>query len=280
MRTIDWNTFQELPIDIRKEITSELKRRGILNLSRDTKKLYDRNKRSSATTGKVFIQQLFPLQTGRPAEYKRVVESNFSSPRKKRKQDTKVANKIDYDESFIQHLPLPLQDEVMRDLQYQGLTKQLDLNLSPKKLELDSSHTRNDVRKITKNWLENQKRFNELPTFLQKFRTLSEIKRSLDDWFSMTLTQNGPHEDDVAIFTTYLNDLINEGHFSTATLLVKHLKVNIDALKCKVNMPNSFSPEHSFCEGDALIDWIKSMDKMIKPILYNYSSVNNIVLTI
>lgn len=277
---IDWNTFQELPIDIRKEITSELKKRGILNLSRDTKKMYDRNKRSSATAGKVFMQQLLPLQTGRPAEYARVVESASSSPRKKRKQDTKVASKIDLDESFIQNLPSLLQDEVMRDLQYQGLNKQLDLSSSPKKSELDSSRARKNAPRITENWLKNQKRFNELPTFLQKFRTLPEIKRSLDDWFSMTLTQNGPHEDDVAIFTTYLDDLINEGHFSIATLLVKHLKVNIDALRCKVNMPNSFSPERSFSEGDALKDWIKSMDKMINPVLNNYASVNNIVLTI
>lgn len=273
---IDWEVFESLPLDIRRELENELKRRGLL-------------KEKSSGKGKAYLQQLIPTQGG-TAKYVRIIESPknslpkrkstpVASPVKKPKPESVYNDSQSYDSSLLNQLPSSIKADVLKDIEYKQKIKKFDLVPMRDKVTRKVEKAKVEVKEVTPQWTMQQPKLFDLPLFLNNQVTSSELRYKVRDWVNTSLNQGGPHEDDVVYFGTYLQKLLERGLFNKAVMLVRDI-LNILTYQKTVNNcideNNDDNQLMFFMIGSD--DWYKQVDAILKPIVGRYCKENDIVI--
>lgn len=237
---IDWNVLQELPPDIRSEIESELNRRNI------------GPSRLNRARGKAYLQQLFPSQAGVPAPYIRTVETKSSPKKRKTASKSPLPQKLphkarepvvfsensSYDMSVLDQLPLSLQEEIKKDIEYKKKVKKYDTTSMRDKI---MSIQRLTVKNIDDEWLSTRVSLSTLPKFQGETLSVRTIMIKIKEWIEMSLEQQGPHHDDVELFMTFYNDVLEQNDIFRCLSIVKDMKLQLIKHQAIVNYePNEF----------------------------------------
>ena len=263
---IDWDVFNSLPIDIRRELECELKRRGMLPEQRSPPK------------GKSYLQQVFLTQVGGKPKYVRVIESPTKTTKKKRKtsaspspspgpgpgpglglglglgqvlgpspakskQNVVYEESQSYDTMIVNELPSSIRADVLKDMEYKKKIRNFDLVPMREKMNRKMEEAKVDVDLVTLEWLDKQPKLNEMPLFLNENVTPRQMKTRLCQWVDTSLSQEGPHEEDVAYFIAYIAQMIEVGQINRAIVVVEtirdHLQYHISMLNCGVPSNNN-----------------------------------------
>ncbi|KAG5420161.1 REV1 [Candida metapsilosis] len=258
---IDWEVFESLPLDIPRELEGELKRRGFL-------------KERSPGKGKAYLQQLIPTQGG-TAKYVRVVESPTKSPPKRKstpvaspikrpKQEPLYEDSQSYDSSLLNQLPSSIKADVLKDLEYKQKIKKFDLVPLRDKVTRKIQEAKVEVKEITEQWIHQQPKLFELPSFLNDQVTASELRQKVKDWVNTSLSQGGPHEDDVLYFATYLQTLLDKRLFSKAVMLIRDI-LNLLKFHKTINNCADDDDNQLMFSMIGIDDWQKQIDSVLKP---------------
>ncbi|KAI5970313.1 REV1 [Candida margitis] len=274
---IDWEVFESLPLDIRHELESELRRRGLA-------------KDKSPSKGKAYLQQLIPTQGG-TTKYVRVVESPTKSPSrsrsttpkaspvKKQKREFVYDESQSYDSSLLNQLPSSVKADIFKDMEYKQNIKKFDLVPMRDKVSRKIEEAKVEVKEVTPQWIQQQPKLFGMPEFLKEHVTSSELRQKVKDWVNTSLNQGGPHEDDVIYFGTYLQALFDDGLFGKAVTLFRDILNILTYHKTVINCNG---------EGDddnqrlflmvGVDDWYKQIDTILVPIIGKFCKKNKIVL--
>ena len=273
---IDWEVFESLPLEIRRELQNELQRRGFL-------------KKKSPFKGKTYLQELIPTQSG-TAKYVRVGKSPtktppkrkstpIPSPVKKSKSEPLYDDSQSYDSSLLNQLPSSVKADVLKDMEYKQKIKKFDLVPMRDKVNRKIEGAKVEIKEITAQWVQQQPKLFDMPLFLNEQVTASELRQKVKDWVNTSLDQGGPHEDDVLYFGTYLQLLLDRGLFTKAVMLVRDI---LGILMYRKTVFNCFDEDdddnqHMFLRI-GFDDWYKQIDAVLKPVVANYCKVKNMVL--
>lgn len=191
---IDWQVFESLPWDIKREIKSELSRRGIIHKSASPSP-------GPKKYGKAYLQQLLPTATTQEPKYVRIIESPKKSPRKSPPKRSRTASPlkvedVSYDSSILNELPSSVKNEIIEDMEIRKKYKPQTLK---EKFKKSVEQTKVANLPITKDWINQQPKINEIPKFQN-----GDIREMIQGWMKMSLDQDGPHNDDVEMFLEYL----------------------------------------------------------------------------
>lgn len=232
---IDWNVLQELPPEIRSEIESELSRRNL-----GSSKL-------NKARGKAYLQQLFP-SPGAPAPYMRTVEAKRSPKKRKTASKSPLPQKArepvvfsensSYDMSVLNQLPLSLQEEIKKDIEYKKKIRKYDTTSMRDKLMNVKKLT---VKSIDDEWFSTRVSLSTLPKFQGETLSVRTIMIKIKEWIEMSLEQQGPHCDDVELFMTFYENLLAQNDIFRCLSIVKDMKLQLVKHQAKVNYdPNEF----------------------------------------
>lgn len=245
---IDWQVFESLPWDIKREIKAELSRRGIIQKSASSSPGPKKN-------GKAYLQQLLPTATTQEPKYVRIVESPKKvspkklSPQKRSRtgSPTKVEEDLSYDSSILNELPSSVKNEVIEDM---AIRKKYKPQTLKEKFKESVKQTKVANQPITKQWIDEQPKINEVPKFQN-----GDIGEMIVGWMEMSLDQDGPHNDDVEMFFEYLKCLKFDKIKRVEILISKEIKYykSIEAM---------LGPKHctALKEWDGVVDRIRKLN--------------------
>lgn len=189
---IDWDVFNALPDAIRNEILDELTRRGLNNKPR-----YTSRKNLPASNGvKRYKQKL--ISPTKNANYVTVVEGSPTKKRKIRpltptKPPPPVPAPLEVHSLVLEELPTTIREEVLQDMEFFA--------------EANKLPTKKNFFKVTDSWLNDHDRQFESPRFYG-YTAVADLQPLLKQWVALSMDQHGPHEDDIARFEDYLEQLI------------------------------------------------------------------------
>lgn len=273
---IDWEVFDSLPDDIKRELKSELTRRGL-------------STRILPQKGKAYQQQLIPSQLGAMPKFVRTVDrpkSPSKSPSKRRRIEVPVEmphapktsenfNYSDsYDSSVINELPTFIQKQVLRDQEYLEKVKKYDLEPLKEKIARKNLEKMAEIVEVNESWVSQGKKLIESPTFLDNSTSYMQLCKSLETWIGESLSQRGPHVEDVLVFKEYLQCLLEQHSLSRCLTLFGHMK-KVLSLHESLLMGGNSSDEFT---RDGIEDWRVHLASEIVPLLQDYCDSKGILL--
>ncbi|EGW35586.1 uncharacterized protein SPAPADRAFT_132861 [Spathaspora passalidarum NRRL Y-27907] len=262
---IDWDVFESLPSDIKQELERELSRRRMVAVKREP-------------NTKAYLQQLLPTQSG-TTKYVRVIESptKRQSPKKGRPSSTKPSRSVSpvklyepsqsYDSSVLAELPSSIRNSVLKDVEYTHKVKNLDLVPVRDKLLLLEKQRQVEVKTVDEDWVARQSKVTETPKFLDQYVSMRDLESRIKEWVTMSLSQGGPHEDDVKYFGEYLDEMLSRQDISRVLLLRKCIDTNLELQKSKLPFVEE-STRSFILEG--IQDWNNQLAEYIDPKLVKY----------
>ncbi|KAI5955061.1 REV1 [Candida jiufengensis] len=257
---IDWEMFEILPPDIKRELESELRRRGILP-----------EFKTNNFKGKSYLQQLIPTQGGN-TKYVRVRESPTKSPSKRKQTPTPSPIKKpktepiyedsqSYDSSVINQLPSSIKKDVLKEIEYKKKIKKYNLLPMRDKINQKIEQSKVEVELITSDWISTQPKIINLPPFLNfENITTRQLRLKIKQWVTTSLDQQGPHEDDIIYFQIFLQKMIELGQLSRAILLVDYIKELLEYHKLMINFETSSQDQFSDGQNMFFISGIDDWD--------------------
>ncbi|RLV88995.1 DNA repair protein REV1 [Spathaspora sp. JA1] len=260
---IDWDVFESLPDDIKKELERELTRRGMVSVKRDS-------------NTKAYLQQLLPTQSG-TTNYVRVIETSPTkrkSPKKPKLSPVKLSPlkkqyepSQSYDSSVIAELPSSIRNSVLKDVEYINKVKVLDMMPMRDKLHLLEKQRQVKVKQIDLDWISTQNKLTDTPMFLNQKVSITELETRFKEWINMSLTQGGPHEDDIKYLGEYLDEMLKMNDVTRVMLLRKCIETNLELHKSTVEFID-VSERQFILEG--IEDWNYQLSTIIDPKLKVY----------
>ncbi|KAK6455088.1 DNA repair protein [Scheffersomyces xylosifermentans] len=278
---VDWEVFQALPWDIRREIQRELERRGLMV------KTYSPVKAPLGT--KSYMQQLIPTQIGSAPKYVRVLETITKSPTKspskspsKRQRLSPIAKKESiyedtqsYDSSILNELPSSVKNEVIKDIEYKKKIKDYDMTSLRDRITRKLEDSKAQVSEVSSEWLSAQSTLRKLPVFLNNKVTSLQMQPLLSEWVEMSLSQKGPHQDDIAVFAGYLTKLVSQ-NLNIALLLLRSFRKALAYHQSLLDMNSSLSEQDRGFLMEGIKDWNNNLNAIFCPIVEDYCVANNI----
>lgn len=276
--SIDWEVFNQLPEDIRREFKHELLRRGIPVSGKERSPAKTSPTKSDSNGRKVYIQQLFPTQLNGPFKHTRVVES----PKKKRKlqvspqksplpikreqSPTPFNDSVSYDEHVLNEIPSSIRNEFYQDLEWHKKNKRLVFIPTKQKIsKRQEIRQLIEEREITLDWVAEQSVISTVGSFagLTKF---SDLRDQVIEWIRLSIDTHGPHPDDFQIFFDYIKDLSEKKNLTRAVGLLKVIESELhnqrtSALLCK------HSSQEAALISAGIDDWQKHYDAMEKMVI-------------
>lgn len=265
-QSIDWAVFNQLPDAIRNELKKELLRRGIPVSAREKSP----TKRSPVKTEgqKVYIQQLFPTQPDGPFKSTRVIESPKKRKRlktsptksilpiKRENSPTPFNDTVSYDQGVLDELPSTIQREFFAELEWQRKNKKLatvPMKERFKQIQVDENTVTN--KEINLEWLNGQNRLTEYGEFAN-MRNFAEIQSQVTLWARLSLRSQGPHVEDIKIFSSYIDGLIALNNINRCLLLLRLISHEVNAHQYAITLcPLSSQEKQDYLLG--LKDWQK-----------------------
>lgn len=270
--SIDWDFFNQLPEDIRRELKLELLRRGIPVTKRETALAKTSPTKTDSGT-KVYIQQLFPTQVNGPFKHVRVVES----PKKKRRvhvsptksvlpvkrepSPTPFNETVSYDEEVLNEIPSSIRREFFSDLEWHRKNRRLGyVPLKQRLKELEEDRQMIVESEITPEWIVHQPTVSKIPSFagLSKY---SELRDQLLEWVRLSVSSQGPHLEDVEMFSKYIEELTRQKNITRSIGLLRIIEKEI---RCQRSIA-LLSTKTSQAKSDMMLgiaDWELHCGKM------------------
>lgn len=281
---IDWEVFNQLPADLQAELKRELLRRRVTKVNSPSPSSRNSpSKKSASPESKAYMQQLLPLPDG-SLEYRRERGSPVrASPSKKRrttplslpvkKERIVIPSDIStpYDESMINELPSSIKKEILKDLEFKKKMKNFDMSSMRSKFNRKKEEKLVDVE-ISSEWLRQQRLLVEPPKFLGRISNYQEVRSQVKGWLQMSFDQEGPHIDDVKIFTDYLQALLYQQNLNRCLNLLQVIETELDCHDRKLRMKGIESQTHLI----AIKDWHSHINSELKPLILDYCQRNNI----
>lgn len=280
---IDWEVFNALPEDIRMELKQELFRRGLTSSPQKTARATLPKK---VPGSKVYLQQLFPTQPDGEPKYTRVIESpkrraqapsKSPLPMKRRQRSPIPEDSVSYDEEVLQELPSSVRQEVLKDLEYKKKVKKFDLVPLKEKLKKLEWPSVINSDKITAQWLDLQPRLVNPPLLLGQQLSYKELVEQLRGWVHLSLQQEGPHRDDVAVFVDYLKALMDQSNLNRCMSLVTVLESRVLCEKNVCSMDQLLKEEERRVILAGISDWEQVIEMEILPLVKEYHRRMNMV---
>lgn len=247
--TIDWDVFDELPWDIKKELKDEMFRRGMISESSP--------KKDNGT--KVYRQQLLPSGNGHEPRYIRVIESpkkkpksRTSLPKKGRSITPAVPGDESYDSEVLGELPSSIRDEVVQDLQRR---RQLEPVTLKSKFNEIAERSKDVNEPIDVSWLQKQQTLSTSPLFLNSPYSYADMKMMISAWVENSLLQDGPHEGDVDAFADYLHQLCQQNNLPRCLRLINVIKKEVEYHEAICNVIQGELTQQSASQIIALQEW-------------------------
>lgn len=286
--SIDWNVFNMLPEDIKRELKRELLRRGIPVSNKEvspTKKLS-----ASESGGKVYLQQMFPTQANGPFKVTRVIES----PKKKKKlgispkksmspvkpplSPTPFNETVSYDEDVLGEIPTLIREEFFKDLAWQRKNKKLNPVSMRDMIEKKNENMRAiGDSEINVDWLRAQRRAMIVESITGECFNLEETIAQVKDWVRLSVAHRGPHPDDVSVFTQYLISLASQGNINLCAAILRHIEAEIQVQNSILNMCKKEDKQSDILRS-GIEDWQNQFHKNLKGALLMFLSQKNIKL--
>ncbi|ODV77810.1 DNA repair protein, partial [Suhomyces tanzawaensis NRRL Y-17324] len=274
---IDWEVFNSLPWDIRREIKRELERRH-LGPSRLPSPIKPRGKFKE---GKGFLQQLIPSQSNSIPKYVRVIETPNRSPSKspskrqrtsalpvKQSKENSYNESDSYSNTILNELPSSIREEVLKDIEYKKKIKKFDLVPLRDKVAAKYEEHMPSTDSVTLKWLNQQEKRNPIPHFLNKEATFEQMKFNIDNWIRTSLLQQGPHRDDVSAFLGYVFSLLKSGNCTRGLLLIEHIKKVLSFHEAVNNVSQVSESKLFVTEG--IKDWQHCLNLIMIPQINTY----------
>lgn len=246
VESIDWEVFNQLPDEIRRELKKELLRRGIPVSGKEVSP----KKRTSEEGSKVYLQQMFPTQPNGEFKLKRIVESPIKKKKLNNSPLKMVAgpsesqspvripynDTISYDEDVLNEIPSSIRKEFMEELEWQKKNKRLGFVSMKTKMERKQELQRQILEQVIDGkWLAAQSRAVKLPIFNSNINNYHDLVTQLREWVCMTTKDKGPHPEDVAMFENYLFSTLEKGAITRVSNLLnamlKELEVQENILR-------------------------------------------------
>lgn len=281
--SIDWDVFNQLPEDIRRELKLELLRRGI-PVTRREKPLAKTSPTKHDSGKKVYMQQLFPTQVNGPFKQIRVVES----PKKKRRvhlsptksplpikrepSPTPFNQTVSYDEEVLNEIPSSIRNEFYNDLEWHTKNRRLGyVPIKQRMKELEKDRQVIVESEITLEWIAQQPTISKIPSFsgLSKY---SEVRDQLLQWVRMSVCSQGPHSEDLEMFSEYIEKLTRQRNFNRSIGLLKVIESEIQNQR-SVALLSDICPQ---AKSDIMLgieDWkrhCENMKDLVASICKNY----------
>lgn len=281
IESIDWDVFNQLPEDIRRELRHELRQRGIPVSRKERSPTKEDLKRNGT---KIYYQQLFPSQPNGEFKHVRILESPSKKKRRMNESPLKVKEQkrsasptpynesISYDENVLNEIPSSIRKEFMEELSWQKKNKKLVFVSMKQKLEQKQMSRQQMIEKeLTSEWLEAQPRLIELGEFGSLSSNSSERKDQLQMWVQLSMEEEGPHPDDVKQFGEHITAVAERGCITLSADMLKVLDVEIRKHETLFKLGNT---SQSFY-GRALQDWRDSL-QILKTTLLDVCRRRNI----
>ncbi|CAI5759128.1 unnamed protein product [Candida verbasci] len=264
INSIDWEVFQSLPEDIKKELEGELIRRGLIPAPAKPIK----------QNQKVYLQQLIPTQINKPPKYVRIIESPKKSPKKSKSSPVKLKKENgpeyedsqSYDTSIINELPSSIKETVLKEIEYKKKIKNMDVKSMKEKLTKKIEERKINIV-VNEDWIDNQQKVNNL-NFLGNDVLLSDMIGQLQNWIKNSLDQQGPHIDDVNYFVNFLSTLLENDDLNKVIILIKEIKTNLSYFE-------SLGTDEFIKDG--ILDWYNQLNSQILPVVNHYCQSRNII---
>ncbi|OBA22745.1 DNA repair protein [Metschnikowia bicuspidata var. bicuspidata NRRL YB-4993] len=270
--SIDWEVFNHLPEEIRRELKKELLRRGIPVSGKERSP----SKTTSGAGTKVYLQQMFPTQPHGDFKVKRVVESptkkkKTESPKKPKghiQNDSPVRAPYDetvsYDEEVLNEIPSSIRNEFMDELEWQKKNKRLKFISMKTKMERKQALEKKIREQILDvEWLNAQKRAVMFPSFNTSISNFHDLVRQLRTWVGLTTAEEGPHPEDVYMFENYLEDVFGQGGVSRISNLLKEMMKELEVQENLVRLCDQAEDQHEMMKT-GIQDWRKHMTRISK----------------
>ncbi|KAI5965818.1 REV1 [Candida pseudojiufengensis] len=279
LNQIDWEMFDALPSDIRRELKSELIRRGILP-----------EEKSSPQKGKSYLQQVFPSpggeskfvrvrdspgkspsksphkrrQTPAASPVKKQKQTPITSPVKKQKQDPIYEDSQSYDTSLINQLPSSIKQDVLKDIEYKKKIQKFDLLPMRDKINQKIEESKVEVESITMNWISHQPKILNLPSFLNNKISTRQLRSKIEEWVSTSLDQQGPHIEDIKYFQQFLIEMTERGQSSRAILLIQYIRDLLEYHRSIIKFHDESNTQYSDGQNtfymSGIDDWENQLD--------------------
>ncbi|PSK41006.1 hypothetical protein C7M61_000675 [Candidozyma pseudohaemuli] len=284
--SIDWNVFNTLPDDIRRELKKELLRRGIPVSGKEASPV--KKSSTGSPVGKVYLQQLFPTQTNGDFKIARVVESpkkkrklgispkKSTSPAKVPRSPTPYNDTVSYDEEVLGEIPTLIREEFFKDLAWQKKNKKLNPVSLRTKLEQKKENLKAiGDSEITSEWVNAQPRALVIEGLGGQQFDLFSILEQVQEWVRLSLEHQGPHPDDIQMFSDFLMSLASQGNISACTRILSTIEKEIELHSTMLGVCSSLQAE-TIASG--ISDWRKRYEENLKHGLVNFLSLKNIEL--
>lgn len=271
--SIDWEVYNQLPEEIRRELKQELLRRGIPVTGRERTPTNLSPTKANQQGRKVYIQQMFPTQANGPFKHTRVVES----PKKKRKlqasptksplpvkrqeSPTPYDKTVSYDEDVLNEIPSSIRNEFFQDLEWHKRNRRLVFVSTKDKLKLRQQERQQIAEnEITPEWLANRPSLSTIEEF-SGARSLNELEEQVTEWIRESVQDHGPHHDDVQMFSTYIETLARQRNISRCVTLLRLMEREIECQKSIALITGVSSQEKSDLLA-GVDEWLQHLKKM------------------
>lgn len=283
--SVDWDVFNQLPDDIRRELKLELLRRGI-PVSR--KELSPKKKGQSEKDCKVYLQQMFPTQPNGEFKLARVYQSPSKKKRKignspiknnlpvkRTESPTPYNDTVSYDEAVLNEIPSSIRNEFMEELEWQRKNKRLGFVSMKEKMEQKNFDRKLIVEsEITPGWLAAQPRLVEYSTFAN-LSDFTETSTQVRQWVKLSVADEGPHPEDVNLFCEFLMELARQGNVPRCLNLLKCVEREIQAQSNMVKLVQ-ISPKEKEKYVNGIKDWLKQYNTNLKKAVLEFCRNSNI----
>lgn len=275
--SIDWDVFNQLPEDIRREFKHELLRRGIpvSGKERSPTKL---SPSKDPGGRKVYIQQLFPTQINGPFKHTRVVESpkkkrklhaspqKLPSPIKREPSPTPFNDTVSYDENVLNEIPSSIRNEFYKDLEWHKKNKKLVFVLTKQKMKKrEEIRQMIEEKEILLDWIADQKIVSTIGSFAGTTKFL-DLKEQVTEWIRLSVETLGPHPDDFQIFYDYIGDLARAKNLARTVGLLRTIDGEITNQKTAAKLCKRSSQEAAVLIA-GIRDWQEHYEAMKKMVL-------------
>ncbi|QBM88206.1 Nucleotidyltransferase/DNA polymerase involved in DNA repair [Metschnikowia aff. pulcherrima] len=267
--SVDWNVFNQLPEEIRFELKKELLRRGIPVSAKERSP----RKRNLDGSAKVYLQQMFPSQAYGEFKVKRVIESptkkkKLESLLKRRKSELPVPvpaiynDTVSYDESVLNEIPSSIRNEFMEELEWQKRHKLLGfVSVRTKMQQKQEIERRIKEQVLDAQWLAKRERSVTLPSFNESINNYHELAALLREWVKLTVQDEGPHSDDVAMLEDYLQGVFEKGGISRISNLLKVMVKELEAQESIIRICSQSETKHILMRA-GVDDWRRHLTRM------------------
>lgn len=275
--SIDWDVFNQLPEDIRREFKHELLRRGIpvSGKERSPTKL---GPSKDPGERKVYIQQLFPTQINGPFKHTRVVESpkkkrklhaspqKLPSPMKREPSPSPFNDTVSYDENVLNEIPSSIRNEFYKDLEWHRKNKKLVFVLTKQKMKKrDEVRQMIEEKEILLAWIAGQNVVSSIGSFAGTTKFL-DLKEQVTEWIRLSMETLGPHPDDFQIFYDYIGELAKNKNLARTVGLLRIIEGEIANQKTAAELCKRSSQEAAVLFA-GIEDWQEHYEAMKKMVL-------------